>query len=79
MTHQDIQALPKLGQKSDDHEICPSCNVSWLGASIPNDQREKYYGGKTHYSKLIGVEIPELYDGVILWRCPNCKSEFRRF
>ena len=79
MTHQEIQALPKLGQKADDHEICPSCNKSWKGSPIREDHQEKYYGGKTHYSQLIGVEIPGLYDGVILWKCPHCNAEFRRF
>ena len=57
---------------------CPACGASWQGEPIPEDWRQ-YCGGKTHYSRLIGIEIPEKYDGVWLWRCPDCAAEFPRF
>lgn len=35
-----------------------------------------YYGDKTHYSRLIGIEYayghPHRYDGVSEWMCPDC-------
>jgi hypothetical protein len=63
----------------DDTEVCPVCRADWMDKPIPLEYRDKYYGGKTHYSRLIGVELPEVYDGVHHWRCPDCGSEFARF
>lgn len=37
------------------------------------------YGGKTHYSRMWGCEIPEVYDGVLIWRCPDCGVSWPRF
>jgi len=28
---------------------------------------------------LVGYEISEVYDGVIAWKCPNCKIYHMRF
>ncbi len=50
---------------NENTELCPLCGASFLGASIPEEHRH-YYGGKTHFSKLIGVEIRSIYDGVSL-------------
>ncbi len=63
---------------NENTELCPLCGASFLGASIPEEHRH-YYGGKTHFSKLIGVEIRSIYDGVIIWCCPSCRAEFPRF
>ena len=35
-----------------------------------------YYGGKTHYSKRIGIE-PLGADRVTHWRCPICDYEWK--
>lgn len=61
-----------------DERTCPICQSDWTGNPIPVESREKYYGGKTHFSKLIGVEIQGKYDGVHHWECPTCKSLFPR-
>lgn len=39
------------------------------------------YGGNIHarFSKLIGVTIRHLYDGVWAWKCPDCGKEWERF
>ena len=59
---------------------CPACGVSWRGDPIPQEYRDKgWYGDKTHFSRLIGVEYPERYDGVWEWVCPDCHKRFPRF
>jgi hypothetical protein len=30
-------------------------------------------------SMLIGHEVPEVYDGVLLWQCVHCKGSWPRF
>lgn len=32
-----------------------------------------------HFTRLIGIEILGQYDGVSIWRCPDCGSEWDRF
>lgn len=53
---------------------CPHCGVSLLGDPIPEDIR-KYYSG-THWKREIGVEVPEIYDGVLYYKCPDCNGQF---
>lgn len=57
-------------------DTCSGCGTSLLGDPIPEEWRDKYYGGATHYRRVIGVEYaygnPERYDGVSEWRCPDC-------
>jgi len=53
--------------------ICPSCKANWKGPAIPEKYREKFYGGSTHYSRLIGMEDPTIYDGAHSWMCPDCR------
>lgn len=31
------------------------------------------------FSHLIGLEYPEVYDGIWEWQCPECKTRFPRF
>ena len=57
---------------------CPNCEVSFKGKEIPEDQRE-FFGGKSHFNRVIGIEHPELYDGVLVWKCPDCGHEWNRF
>lgn len=57
---------------------CPACEADLQGKPIPEDQREAF-GGETHFSRVIGVEIAGGYDGVSIWRCPDCGHEEDRF
>ena len=57
---------------------CPSCNADFTGEPIPVESQEAY-GYKTHFSRLIGIEIPGKYDGVSIWKCPDCGCEWERF
>ena len=60
--------------------LCPACGVSWQGEPIPQKDIEKgWFGKATHFSRVIGVEYPEKYDGVWEWRCPDCEATFPRF
>ncbi len=31
------------------------------------------------FQKQIGIEIPGVYDGVIVWQCPDCGHKWKRF
>jgi uncharacterized Zn ribbon protein len=61
-----------------DAKECPECKADWQGIPIKEEYRKKYYGGKTHYHRLIGVETYD-YDGVSKWRCPDCFAEWNRW
>jgi hypothetical protein len=52
---------------------CPHCGVSLIGDPIPED-RQKYYSPPYFWRREIGVELPEKYDGVWYWQCPDCKG-----
>ena len=42
---------------------CPSCGASLTGAVGPDVPPT---------TRMIGVQIPRLYDGVLFWTCPRC-------
>lgn len=56
---------------ADAPHNCPHCNISLLGKPIP-DKYLKHYGGAKYYKLEIGVEVPEYYDGVYYYKCPDC-------
>lgn len=65
---------------SQDRMSCPNgCNLQ--GPAIPQEYIDKgYYGeGVTHYSRMVGVEIPGVYDGVAYWHCPDCGVDWHRW
>jgi len=35
--------------------------------------------GPRYYSRLIGVEVPGVYDGVLYWQCPDCGAAWHRW
>lgn len=49
-------------------EACPACQAR-LSYEVD---------GKT-YSRVIGIEIPGVYDGVLYWRCPCCGYDWHRW
>jgi len=57
---------------------CPRCNASWVGSEIPEKYRDEHYSGATHYSKLIGMEDRDIYDGAHSYQCPDCRAVFPR-
>ena len=40
---------------------------------------KKNYSEPYHFSKLMGIEVREKYDGVSYWQCPFCKATWDRF
>jgi hypothetical protein len=53
---------------------------------IPREYLEKgYYGdwkpedGPRYYSRMIGVEISGVYDGMLFWECPDCGGRWHRW
>jgi rubredoxin len=67
-----------LSEMLDDIRFCPVCTTDWQGKPILEKDKHLYKGA-THYSRLIGVEIPEKYDGVSYWECPDCHTRWDRF
>jgi hypothetical protein len=31
------------------------------------------------YSRVIGIEVSEVYDGVLFWQCPDCGGRWHRW
>lgn len=61
-------------------DVCPNgCNLQ--GDSIPQEYIDAgYYGeGVTHYSRMIGIEVRGVYDGVLYWKCPDCNASWHRW
>lgn len=59
-------------------EECPSCGSKMQGEPIPED-KQAWYGGKTHFSRCMGYEERGVYDGVLIWLCPDCGYAWPRF
>lgn len=57
---------------------CPKCGVSWDAGPIP-EKSHQYYSPPYRYSRVIGVERPEIYDGTLYHECPDCRAQFPRF
>lgn len=70
---------------SDERLVdCPLCGGSLVGPAIPEEYRQGgFYGppetAPTHYSNMIGIEIPTVYDGVLYWECPYCHGRWHRW
>lgn len=62
-------------------DICPACKASMQGDPIPQEWIDKgyYHKDTTHYSRVIGIEDPKIYDGISWWKCPDCKHVWKRF
>ena len=69
---------PKKFRVLPDKDNCPHCGVNLIGAEIPAEDRQ-HFGKATHFRRDIGIEYPEIYDGVLHWRCPDCGGEWARF
>ena len=71
LAHQRFKPIDTLGK-------CPKCGVSWDGELIPEDIRH-HYPPPYHWSRVIGIEDTMIYDGIMWWKCPDCKEIFKRF
>ena len=57
---------------------CSHCNANLQGDPIPEEDR-KWFGGVTHFGRQIGVEVSEVYDGILYYQCPDCGHKWHRF
>lgn len=57
---------------------CPICTCSWFAGDIPEESRE-HYSPPYKFSRLIGVEVRGVYDGMLIHQCPDCSSMWSRF
>lgn len=48
-------------------EMCPLCGADFA------------YGETGKYSRMIGVEIQGVFDGILFWQCPDCDGRWHRF
>ena len=53
----------------DHYGKCPRCGAAW---GYENAAARRY-------SRLIGVEVRGIYDGVAYRQCPECPAAFHRF
>jgi len=79
----------------DRHGKCPKCKCNWDSGVIFDEMKkfypgrtdeeigrmsDNYAGGRNgHFSKLVGIEDPYVYDGTLYWQCPECKVKIQRF
>ena len=62
----------------DHNGKCPECGSDWDAGPVPAAHRE-CYSPPYRFSRLIGLEFPDKYDGVWEWACPDCNARFPRF
>jgi len=63
----------QIGGGTMNKDFCPNgCDLR--ADLIPQEYIAKgyYEKGATHYSRLLGIEISGVYDGVLIWNCPDC-------
>ena len=53
---------------------CPNCKAKWRYEVRVEGKKKKEV-----YSRLIGIEVREKYDGISYWQCPFCKTTWDRF
>lgn len=62
-------------------DACPHCSADLRSEPIPQKYIDEgfYAPDATHYSRKLGVEVPGLYDGILFWRCPDCRGSWHRW
>lgn len=65
-------------------EECPLCGANLRGEPIPEESLRKGYYGEwdgtpQYFSRMIGVEVPWVYDGILYWSCPDCNGRWHRW
>jgi hypothetical protein len=70
---------------SDFPETCEKCGTNLRGSQIPPEHiAQGYYapspdGSPRYFSRVIGIEVSHLYDGVLFWQCPDCDFRWHRW
>ena len=59
---------------------CPNCEADLRGEPIPAELTGSgFYAKGEHYSRVVGVEVRGVYDGVLYWQCPDCGHKWHRW
>lgn len=65
---------------------CPKCQSDLDGAEIPEEDLHLYVApgedisrAPRTYSRKIGIEERDIYDGILVWLCPDCRYMWPRF
>lgn len=61
----------------EEFSNCPACHESLIGNKIPESERHLF--GASNFKLEIGLEYPEIYDGIVAWQCPHCNHVWPRF
>lgn len=76
------------GEPIDERHFAPELHVEPYCSEAKARHEDAWcpclpYGDKApedrFYSRVIGVEVPGVYDGVLFYRCPDCGIEWDRF
>lgn len=59
-----------------DRDECPN-GCSLIGKPIPEEHRDLYGEGVTHFSRAIGI-YDQLRDRTVEWACPDCNVRWPR-
>lgn len=70
-----------------ERDCCPHCEADLKGAPIPEEDLHLYYPPGTpdadlkpkHYRREIMVQVSEVYDGGLYFKCPDCGGTWPRF
>lgn len=76
--HHNVPGDPFYNPKEP---TCEESKARWAKIR-PGEERcfcLPYGGDNTHFSRLIGVEISGVYDGVLFWQCPDCGGRWHRW
>lgn len=66
---------------ASEYDNCPNCGVSFQGEPLSQKHLDSgCYGDTTHWRREIGIDGGwiGIYDGIVAWKCPDCKHEFPR-
>lgn len=55
-----------------DRDHCPHCGANLLGEIVTSLDWELQTPTYRQLRREVGVEIPEVYDGVLYYYCPDC-------
>jgi rubredoxin len=71
---------PNCGANWDNGDIFEALRAQAWTEKMSDDELRQLvadsYGPPRRFSRLIGVEIPDVYDGVSFWACPDCHAKW---
>ena len=68
--------------ESQEHEDSIARSLRWFPMDLPRCHCLPYGDrpeDERFFSRFVGHEVSEVYDGVLFWSCPDCAHLFPRF